>query len=94
MGHLCRHSNSEVLLFKCLLYIILIIIKYLSILLICFIVFRYSALGGTVTQLYDQQPIYFGANDAKVLTKGLLATMNDHAWYSKKFLHDFPSDFH
>lgn len=53
-----------------------------------------SALGGTVTQLYDQQPIYFGANDAKVLTKGLLATMSDHAWYSEKFLHDFPSDSH
>ncbi|KYN04289.1 PREDICTED: putative inositol monophosphatase 3 [Cyphomyrmex costatus] len=53
-----------------------------------------SALGGTVTQLYDQQPIYFGTNDAKVLTKGLLATMSDHAWYSEKFLHDFPSDSH
>lgn len=47
-----------------------------------------------MTQLYDQKPIYFGANDAKVLTKGLLATMSDHAWYSEKFLHDFPSDSH
>ncbi|XP_011648214.1 putative inositol monophosphatase 3 [Pogonomyrmex barbatus] len=53
-----------------------------------------SALGGTVTQLYDQQPIYFGANDPKVLTKGLLATMSDHAWYSEKFLHDFSSESH
>lgn len=59
-----------------------------------YFVFQYSALGGTVTQLYDQQPIYFGANNAKVLTNGLLATMSDHVWYSEKFLHDFPSDFH
>ncbi|KAL0107664.1 hypothetical protein PUN28_014758 [Cardiocondyla obscurior] len=56
-----------------------------------------SALGGKVTQLYDQQPIYFGTElmkplGAKVLTKGILATMSEHAWYSEKFLHDFPSD--
>lgn len=50
---------------------------------------RCRALGGTVTQLYDQQPIYFGANDPKVLTKGLLATMSNHALYSDKFLHEF-----
>ncbi|XP_032689699.1 putative inositol monophosphatase 3 isoform X2 [Odontomachus brunneus] len=52
------------------------------------------ALGGTVTQLYDQQPIYFGVNDPKVLTKGLLATMSNHALYSDKFLHEFRSNFH
>ncbi|EFN88943.1 Putative inositol monophosphatase 3 [Harpegnathos saltator] len=52
------------------------------------------ALGGTVTQLYDQQPIYFEANDPTVLTKGLLATMNNHALYSDKFLHEFQSNFH
>ncbi|XP_076287386.1 putative inositol monophosphatase 3 isoform X1 [Lasioglossum baleicum] len=45
-----------------------------------------TALGGTVSQLFDQQPISFGPNDSKVLTGGLLATMNNHAWYLDKFL--------
>ncbi|XP_011329328.1 putative inositol monophosphatase 3 isoform X2 [Ooceraea biroi] len=49
-----------------------------------------SALGGTMTQLYDQQPIDFGAKDLKVLKNGLLATMSDHMWYSEKFLRHFP----
>lgn len=35
-----------------------------------------GALKGTVTQLYEQEPIYFGAKDPKVLTKGLFAIMN------------------
>lgn len=71
---------------------IYIFILYMTLLI--FLVSPNSALGGTVTQLYDQQPIYFGANEPKVLTKGLLATMRDHKWYSKKFLHEFQSDLH
>lgn len=43
-----------------------------------------TALGGTVTQLFNQQLISFGPNDPKVLT-GLLATMSNHAWYLDKF---------
>lgn len=52
------------------------------------IFFGCSALGGTVTQLYNQHTINFGANAPKVLTKGLLATMNDHEWYSNKLLYN------
>ncbi|XP_076759896.1 putative inositol monophosphatase 3 [Xylocopa sonorina] len=44
-----------------------------------------TALGGTVTQLFDKQPIRFGPNDSKVLTQGLLATLSNHAWYLDKF---------
>ncbi|XP_050574920.1 putative inositol monophosphatase 3 [Bombus affinis] len=44
-----------------------------------------TALGGTVTQLFDQQLISFGPNDSKVLTWGLLATTSNHAWYLYKF---------
>ncbi|XP_076622708.1 putative inositol monophosphatase 3 isoform X2 [Colletes latitarsis] len=44
-----------------------------------------TALGGTVTQLFDQQIITFGPNDSKILTQGLLATMSNHAWYLDKF---------
>lgn len=44
-----------------------------------------TALGGTVTQLFDQQLITFGPNDSRVLTWGLLATMNSHTWYLDKF---------
>ncbi|CAL7935620.1 unnamed protein product [Xylocopa violacea] len=44
-----------------------------------------TALGGTVTQLFDKQPISFGPNDSKVLTQGLLATLSNHAWYLDKF---------
>ncbi|XP_029032621.1 putative inositol monophosphatase 3 [Osmia bicornis bicornis] len=44
-----------------------------------------TALGGTITQLFDQQSISFGPNDSKILTWGLLATMNNHAWYLDKF---------
>lgn len=44
-----------------------------------------TALGGTVTQLFDQQIITFGPNDSKVLTRGLLSTMSNHAWYLDKF---------
>ncbi|XP_015438191.1 PREDICTED: putative inositol monophosphatase 3 [Dufourea novaeangliae] len=44
-----------------------------------------TALGGTVTQLFDQQIISFGPSDSRVLTLGLLATMSNHAWYLDKF---------
>ncbi|XP_053972012.1 putative inositol monophosphatase 3 isoform X2 [Hylaeus anthracinus] len=44
-----------------------------------------TALGGMVTQLFDQQIIGFGPNDSKVLTQGLLSTMSNHAWYLDKF---------
>lgn len=44
-----------------------------------------TALGGTITQLFDQQLISFGPNDSKILTWGLLATMSNHAWYLDKF---------
>lgn len=44
-----------------------------------------TALGGTVTQLFDQQLITFGPSDSKVLTWGLLATMSSHTWYLDKF---------
>lgn len=44
-----------------------------------------TALGGTVTQLFDQQLISFSPSDSKVLQWGLLATMSNHAWYLDKF---------
>ena len=44
-----------------------------------------AALGGSVTQLFDQQSLSFGPSDSKVLTWGLLATMSNHAWYLDKF---------
>ncbi|XP_031840355.1 putative inositol monophosphatase 3 [Nomia melanderi] len=44
-----------------------------------------TSLGGTITQLFDQQMINFGPSDSKVLTGGLLATMNNHVWYLDKF---------
>ncbi|XP_017761702.1 PREDICTED: putative inositol monophosphatase 3 [Eufriesea mexicana] len=44
-----------------------------------------TALGGTLTQLFDQQLISFGPTDSKVLTWGLLATMSNHAYYLDKF---------
>nr|XP_033340477.1 putative inositol monophosphatase 3 [Megalopta genalis] len=44
-----------------------------------------TALGGTVSQLFDQQAISFGPNDSKVLIGGLLATMNNHDSYLDKF---------
>ncbi|XP_006624339.1 putative inositol monophosphatase 3 [Apis dorsata] len=44
-----------------------------------------TALGGTVTQLFDQQLISFRPHDSKELTWGLLATMSNHVWYLDKF---------
>ncbi|XP_017887668.1 putative inositol monophosphatase 3 [Ceratina calcarata] len=44
-----------------------------------------TALGGMVTQLFDQQLITFGPNDSTELTWGLLATMSSHTWYLDKF---------
>ncbi|KAG7211387.1 hypothetical protein KM043_010675 [Ampulex compressa] len=43
-----------------------------------------NALGGSVTQLFDQESLSFGPSDPKVVTSGLLATMTDHKWYLHK----------
>lgn len=45
----------------------------------------FTALGGTVTHLYDSTPISFEQSDSTVVTTGLLAT-TDHMWYLNAIL--------